>query len=199
MSKVEKSYDIICDKWQEFRQNTQVNKCIADFCNYLKPNSDILDIGCGTGYPIDKYLCKKGHFVTGIDVSSKMIEKAKSLNLTNAQFEKADILYYKTTKKFDSVIAFDSIWHIDYDKHEQAFFAISQMLKKDGYFIFTHGAKDGEAYGTMWVERFYHSALDLQKLLKVLKENFFEVITLTHNYIEPTGGNRDLVVVARKM
>jgi 2-polyprenyl-3-methyl-5-hydroxy-6-metoxy-1,4-benzoquinol methylase len=35
--------------------------------------SAILDVGCGGGIPIAKYLVEKGFRVTGIDSSEKMI------------------------------------------------------------------------------------------------------------------------------
>lgn len=48
-----------------------INQCIVDFANNLSPNSRVLDIGCGTGYPIALYLSKQGFQVTGIDISRR--------------------------------------------------------------------------------------------------------------------------------
>ena len=49
-------YNNICEKWYEFRKKTKINNCILHFIQKLNPNSHILDVGCGTGYPIDYYL-----------------------------------------------------------------------------------------------------------------------------------------------
>ncbi len=76
----------ICKKWSEFHKNTSINQCIVDFANNLSPNSRVLDIGCGTGYPIALYLSKQGFQVTGIDISEEMIKQAQKLNLHNATF-----------------------------------------------------------------------------------------------------------------
>ena len=46
----------------------------------------MLDIGCGTGFPIDAYLSGQGFSVTGIDVSARMLEKARKLNLKTRVF-----------------------------------------------------------------------------------------------------------------
>lgn len=43
-----------------------------------KTRTEILDLGCGTGLS-SLELFKKGYFVTGIDISSKMVEEAKKL------------------------------------------------------------------------------------------------------------------------
>ena len=44
--------------------------------NHDKKNSKILDIGCGTGDLVDKFV-KKGYSVKGVDKSSAMVKKAK--------------------------------------------------------------------------------------------------------------------------
>lgn len=75
----EQAYDFICEDWQKFRNTTEINKCIVDFCDLIKPNGKILDVGCGTGYPIAQYLCERNFYVTGIEISRKMIEKAEKL------------------------------------------------------------------------------------------------------------------------
>lgn len=102
-----KSYDLISDEWQKFRNSTKINKCIVDFCNDVTPNGKILDIGCGTGYPIAKYLVEQKFYVTGIDISQKMIDKAGNLHLKNATFIKKDILNFTSDALYDGVIAFD--------------------------------------------------------------------------------------------
>ena len=87
---VKRAYDNIADKWAEFRAGCTINKCIAEFVKLLPLHSEILDVGCGTGYPIAVFLEKKGFFVTGIDISDKMLEKARELHLPNAIFIKSD-------------------------------------------------------------------------------------------------------------
>lgn len=116
---VKSSYNKISNFWNDFRRKTPINKCIIDFAKVLKPNSKILDIGCGTGYPIASYLSQQGFIVTGIDISEEMIKKAQNLNLPNATFLVEDILNFKSKEKYDAVIAFDSIWHIAHDNQKK--------------------------------------------------------------------------------
>lgn len=85
-NRVKTSYNNICMKWSEFRKSTPINQCIVDFAKNLRPNGSVLDIGCGSGYPISAYLSNQGFQVTGIDISEEMIKQAKQLNLPDAVF-----------------------------------------------------------------------------------------------------------------
>ena len=192
-------YDEICPQWDEYRKKTSVNKCIADFSRRLKPNSSILDVGCGTGYPIDFFLSESGFRITGIDSSAKMIEKAASLKLKNTEYHVAELFGFRTEKKFDAIIAFDCLWHICHDNQKYIYGTIASLIKKGGYFIFTHGKKDGEIYGEMMGQTFYYSALDAEEVKKILISEGFEIISFTENYKERTTGDRELLVEARKL
>lgn len=192
-------YDEICPQWDEYRNKTSVNKCIADFSRRLKPNSSILDVGCGTGYPIDFFLSERGFRITGIDSSAKMIEKAASLKLKNTEYHVAELFGFRTEEKFDAIIAFDCLWHICHDNQKYIYGTIASLIKKGGYFIFTHGKKDGEIYGEMMGQTFYYSALDAEEVKKILISEGFEIISFTENYKERTTGDRELLVEARKL
>ena len=192
-------YDEICPQWDEYRKKTSVNKWIADFSRRLKPNSSILDVGCGTGYPIDFFLSERGFRITGIDSSAKMIEKAASLKLKNTEYHVAELFGFRTEEKFDAIIAFDCLWHICHDNQKYIYGTIASLIKKGGYFIFTHGKKDGEIYGEMMGQTFYYSALDAEEVKKILISEGFEIISFTENYKERTTGDRELLVEARKL
>ena len=80
MNDIGNSYDKICEQWYDFRKNTKINRCVAEFSELLRPGSKVLDVGCGTGYPISAYLVGRGFTVTGIDISEKMLEEAQKRN-----------------------------------------------------------------------------------------------------------------------
>ena len=195
---VEQSYDSICDDWQKFRNSTEINKCIVDFCDLITPNGKILDIGCGTGYPIARYLVERDFSVTGIDISQKMIEKANELQLEKATFIKQDILDFSTDLRYDGVIAFDSIWHIAKEQHHNVYRKIASLMNCGAYFLFTHGSRNNETIGTMFNKQFYYSALDINELKPILSGVGLKIISLIENYKEVSTGQRDLLVIAQK-
>ena len=195
---VKRAYDAIADEWHKFRKDCAINKCVAEFEQLLPRNSEILDVGCGTGYPIAAYLTEKGHRVTGIDVSTEMLEKARALKLVNARFINVDFTDYVADTSFDAVIAFDSLWHIARSAQEEIYLKLASLIKSGGYLLFTHGSRKGEITGEMYGETFYYSALDAARARELLAENGFEILTFMGNYSEPTTGTRDLLVTARK-
>lgn len=192
------SYNAITKEWAEYRKNSIIGKCIVEWEKMLSPNSDILDIGCGAGYPIAAYLCQNGHQVTGIDISENMIEEAKKLHLQNADFFVRDIMDYFPDKRYDAVIAFDSIWHVEENRQEEMLERITGMLKDGGWLLITHGKKRGTITGEMFKRKFVYSALDGEEVRNILTVNQMEIISWLENYRESSIGTRDLLAVARK-
>lgn len=191
------SYDAICDKWDACRSENRINPCIQDFIKHIKPRGRVLDVGCGTGRPIAGYLAQKGFSVTGIDISPEMLHKAEALHLKNAGFQIADILEYESEEKFDAIIAFDSIWHIAYEKQPLIYKKFSELLHHNGCLLFTHGKKDGEIIGEMFGQKFYYSAMDIHALKQQLNDNHFELLSMTEDLCEEITGTRDLLVIAK--
>ncbi|GHT63248.1 hypothetical protein FACS1894110_00610 [Spirochaetia bacterium] len=58
-----KAYNHISTDWVEAREKDKVSNIVIGFCNKLKPGGKVLDIGCGTGYPIAKYLLGEAYTV----------------------------------------------------------------------------------------------------------------------------------------
>lgn len=198
---VKKSYNSISEQWKSFRNSTPINKCIVDFSKYIEQKGTILDVGCGTGYPVASYLDSRGFHVTGIDISEKMIDYANQLKLDNSNFLMADILEYRPETTYNAVIAMDSLWHIPLDKQIEVYSIISSLLTTDGYFLFTHG-KGREKVITknkMYGEDMYFSSLEIIELQKALLKNNLKIIHSIEDYDEETTGQRELIVVAQKV
>jgi predicted TPR repeat methyltransferase len=193
------SYNRIADKWDTNRRRKGIDPCIADLAAELPSDAAVLDIGCGSGYPIAKYLSEHNFSVTGIDLSEKMIEKAKALNLKKASFFAADFMDWQADGLYDAVIAFDSLWHIQYDRQQLIYPKIAGFLKENGLFLFTHGKEDGSAEGKMFGEDFRYYALDGSVVKKLLAENGFQIVSWRENYTNEISGTRDLLAVARKV
>lgn len=193
-----RSYDEISEKWDEIRSNQEINQCVVAFASFLKKNSYILDIGCGTGSPIDTYLTSNNFKVLGIDSSKEMIKIAKSKNITNAKFINIDFFSFKSKRKFDAIIAFDSLWHINYSKQEKIYKKLANLIKPNGYLMFTCGKNDDERYGTMLNKKFYYASLYKDEVVNLLSNNGFFIVCSFVDYVEKTTGSRDLLIVARK-
>ena len=140
------SYNQICDAWDAFRRARLLTPALLRL-RALPSGASVLDVGCGTGYPVDAYLAEKGFRVIGIDVSEKMIEKARAQRLRGSAFFRADILNFQPARTYDAVIAMDSLWHIAHDRQAELYSKISSLLHTGGWLFFTHGKKDGRSDG----------------------------------------------------
>lgn len=99
-----------------------------------KKNSEVLDIGFGTGVLTSK-LYSNGHQIDGVDFSSKMIAIAQSI-MPDANLIEWDISTGLPPeilgKKYDSIISTYTLHHLT-DKEKIEFIAnLRRLLKKDG-------------------------------------------------------------------
>ena len=76
MEQNKQAYNKIADQWAESRDGSFLSKLVVEFASKVKPKGKILDIGCGTGFPIDTYLSNREFAVTGIDFSEKTFTKS---------------------------------------------------------------------------------------------------------------------------
>jgi 2-polyprenyl-3-methyl-5-hydroxy-6-metoxy-1,4-benzoquinol methylase len=192
-----KSYNTIAQQWAEHRHKSFVSQLVVDFSDKVKPKGKILDIGCGTGYPLAHYLSEKGFFVTGIDAAANMIEIAQSHSIAHAQFSVCDFFKFTTEEKFDGILAWDSFFHFPKDKQVHIYEKVGNLINPDGYLLFTHGDADGEHTNPMMGESFYYSALPKEIVCQILKDNGFEIIYVHKDYKE-RDTDRGLVVLAKK-
>ncbi len=98
----------------------------------------ILELACGTGTMIS-LLLKFGFKVDGVDISEKMIEKAKGkVKNEDVNLYIADMSEFKTDRKYDSAIClYDSINYLtEREKLLNLFSNVWSLLQEDGIFIF---------------------------------------------------------------
>lgn len=192
------TYNRIAKQWTDFRKDSFVSQLVEDFADKVIPNGHILDIGCGSGLPLTKYLSERGFRVTGIDVSEEMIAIAKSSSIERADFIICDFLDFITKDKFDAILAWDSLWHFPKTKQNSLYPKIGSMLRANSYFLFTHGNVDGEHEDTMMGETFYYSAISEQGIYEQLTKNGFEIDYALNDFTE-NNTHRAFVVLAKKL
>ena len=74
-----KSYDTIAAEFAQMRDSFNTEQKYLDaLIQHLPKKSHILDIGCGSGFPIATYLIEKNFQVTGVDGSQELLSIAKT-------------------------------------------------------------------------------------------------------------------------
>ena len=165
MEQNKQAYNKIADQWAESRDGSFLSKLVVEFASKVKPKGKILDIGCGTGFPIDTYLSNREFAVTGIDFSEKLLQKAISRNLPNTTLHLCNFFDFVPNERYDGIIAFDSFFHFPKQKQRLIFNRVAEWMNDEAYLLFTHGNDDGEnSQGEMFSEKFYYSSLNKVKL-----------------------------------
>lgn len=98
-----------------------------------------LDIGCGAGW-FTRAFQKRGYQMTGMDISSAMLDKAQANALAaglRGEYILGDITKTKLPARFDFATAInDCVNYIPKDKLEKAFKNVHGAIKKGGVFLF---------------------------------------------------------------
>jgi SAM-dependent methyltransferase len=120
--------------------------------------SNVLDVGCGTGFYIEQWkkLGVKG--LTGIDISdvaiSRLSSKFKDTNLYRGDI--SEKISHLGQGAFDIVSAFDVLFHIvNDDRYREALKNIHYLLRDGGYFLFSDNFLHGgsKRYMDYWKSR----------------------------------------------
>lgn len=194
--KVEKGYDKIAEEYSSTRDQFKNEKYLQKLNNLLKPNSTILDIGCGAGKPVDEFFVKHGHKIIGIDISRKQIELAKK-NLPKANFAVKDMDTLSPNEySVDAVISFYAIFHIPRDRHRQLVTTIYSFLPNGGYILITMGASEWEGKENFHGVEMYWSHYNEEKNKKIIQNSGFEILL---NEIDTSGGEKHQVIIAKKL
>lgn len=105
--------------------------------NKIKKKARLLELGCGTGR-LAFELVKLGYSIDGIDLSKKMIARAKKVDISGLNFEIGDVRNYRGTKPFDLVISLFHVvsYQLTYSDLIKTFESANSNLKKNNHFIF---------------------------------------------------------------
>ncbi len=114
-----------------------------------------LDLGCGTGLAGEAFHPACGE-LTGVDISDKILQKAKAKNLYK-EVLKDDILSYlkNTEKNYDLLLAADVFTYMG--ELKPLFRACYQHCKREGILCFSVEESDGDSYCLKETGRFGHS------------------------------------------
>lgn len=144
------------------------------FLDHVRPGGTVLDVGCGMGEPIARYLLGRDVRVTGIDASPSMIERCRA-RFPDSEWLVADMRDLDLGRRFDGILAWDSFFHLDKDDQRRMFQRFAAHAKAGAPLMFTSGSADGEAIGSYEGEPLYHASLSPAEYEQRLAANDFVV------------------------
>jgi SAM-dependent methyltransferase len=170
-------YDRHAQTWDQERPRRLMEKVWLDrFLALLPAGGSILDIGCGSGEPLARYLIDAGHALTGIDASPRMIGICQS-RFPQHRWRVADMRQLSLHERFDGLIAWDSFFHLTPEDQQKMFPRFRAHAGPRSALLFTSGPRHGDAIGTYHGERLYHGSLDPAEYRMLLASNGFEVVS----------------------
>lgn len=144
-------------------------KFITKYC-YGK---NILDIACGTGYG-SYYLSQVASLVTGVDISPLSIQTANErYKNNNLSFMIGDCSQVSFEHKFDVIVSFETIEHLEEDSRIKFYNMCSNFLENDGIFLVsTPNKKICSPYSDKPLNKFHVLEFTKQKLELELSKIF---------------------------
>ncbi len=145
------------------------------FCSLIPQNGSVLDLGCGAGAPIAKYISEYGYSITGVDSSPAMVSMFQS-RLPREKALVADMRKLSMDQVFNGILAWDSFFHLNHDDQRQMFPIFRAHAAPRASLMFTSGPAHGEAIGHLEGEPLYHASLDAAEYRQLLDDEGFAVI-----------------------
>lgn len=116
------------------------------FVTALPAGASVLDLGCGSGSPVARYLVDCGLRVTGVDSSPTLISLCKQ-RLPDQQWLVHDMRTLQLSRQFDGVLAWDSFFHLRPDDQRRMFSVFARHAGPAAMLMFNNGPGYGEVVG----------------------------------------------------
>ena len=153
------------------------------------PRPAVLDLGCGCGEPIARYLAERGCDLIGVDSAPEMIALCEA-RLPGQSWRVGDMRTLSLDRRFDRMLAWDSFFHLAHDDHRRMFPVFRAHAAPGAGLMFTSGPEHGVAMGTLGGEPLYHASLDGAEYRALLHESGFSVVAQVPE--APTCGRRTI-------
>lgn len=201
-----KPYDLIAEHWQAGRQVSwyieHVSPYVDRILEGLPTGAKVLDLGCGTGQPIAKYIVERGFQVTGVDESEQMLKFARQ-TVPEAELIQADMVTVELADTFDAAVAWDSMFHVERKYHAAIYRKLANALREDARMLLSVGgsapAEDESVEGftsEMYGQTFYYSGFAPEVARKLIEASGFEIELWEVD--DPTSRGH-IAVIARKL
>jgi SAM-dependent methyltransferase len=144
----------------------------------------VLDLGCGSGWPVARHLAEGG---LRVDSSPTRISLCRR-RLPDHHWIVADMRSLPLGCRFDGILAWDSYFHLDPDNQRRMFDVFAAHAKPGAILMFNAGPTGGEAIGNYRADPLYHASLDAGEYRRLLVQSGFEPIQHVRN--DPRAGGR---------
>jgi cyclopropane fatty-acyl-phospholipid synthase-like methyltransferase len=191
---VRNTYDKIAGKYAVARRKFDSLPYLEKLRAALPEGADVLDLGCGSGVPVAKFLVDAGCRVRGVDLSEKQIELAKR-NVPEGTFELRDISGIGVGEyAVDAVVSFYAIFHVPRETHADLFAKMRSFLRPKGMLLVTMAATDWEGIDANFLgEPMFESHYGPKKNAQMIRDAGFKILL---DEIDLTGNEKHQIIMA---
>lgn len=157
------------------RSTTLLERPWLDRFLALAPDGPVLDLGCGFGEPVARYLITRGRRVIGVDASRPLLDRACAVWPDQTWIE-ADMRTFTPDAPAAAVIAWHSLFHLRPAEQADLIGRMGEWLDEGGVAMFTSGDRADERLGDWNGAPLYHASLDRTAYATALARGGFEVV-----------------------
>jgi SAM-dependent methyltransferase len=170
-------YERHASKFDKDRSRSLQEKAWLDrFLTHIQSSATVLDIGCGMGEPIARYILEARYRVVGVDSSQSLIQLCRT-RFPTSEWIVADMRELALGRRFDGLLAWDSFFHLSMDEQRSMFARLAAHALPGAPLMFTSGPAQGEAIGSSFGEPLYHASLDPAEYRQLLSASGFAVLS----------------------
>jgi cyclopropane fatty-acyl-phospholipid synthase-like methyltransferase len=192
---VQTPYDAIADEWHAAPREFRARKYVEMILDGLAPGARVLDLGCGTGEPVARFVAARGFRVVCVDESERMLEIARRV-VPGAEFVRADMCEVSLEGGFAAAVAWDSVFHVGRARHREIFAKLFGLLEPGGRLLLSSGGTGDEGFSSeMYGRQFFYSGYEPSETVRLLTDEGF-VVELCE--VDDPSSRGHIAVVARK-
>jgi len=179
---VKRGYDQIAATYHAQRNLLDNRDLLEEFARLLAPRGRVLDIGCGAGVPVMKFLVESGCTVTGIDIAWEMLALTKK-HVPGVQLFEMNMIHLAfRAQSFDGLTAFYTIFHVPRAYPRQVFAMFSRVLKPGGVMLISLGWSDWEGTEEFHGTEMYWSHYPAETSLSLVAQVGFTLLRSEPRY-----------------
>ena len=170
-------YDRHALNWDKARGKKLIEQAWLDrFLSLSRKGDVVIDIGCGSGEPISRYLIENGRKLIGVDSSPAMIDLCKA-RFPRERWVVSDMRSLALGCEVNGILAWDSFFHLRQDDQRGMFAIFRRHAAPKAALMFTSGPGEGEAIGSFEGEPLYHASLSQDGYRALLDREGFDVVS----------------------